>query len=78
VKVRICKVELQAELLRSDNRLESLIILSGIVHTGVEVHGMDLEVSRLVEQPWLQLIYCAYTVPSVCCVVATSDEGKKV
>ena len=27
--------------------------LSGAVHTGVEVHRMDSEMSRLVEQPWL-------------------------
>jgi len=27
--------------------------MSGMVHTGVEVHRMDLEMSRLVEQPWL-------------------------
>ena len=37
------------ELLRSDSRLGSLIILSDIVHTGVEVCRMDLEMSRLVE-----------------------------
>ena len=40
---------LQAELLRSDSRLRSLIILSGAVHTGVEVHRMDSEISGLVE-----------------------------
>ena len=34
------------------------ILLSGIVHTRVEVRGMDLEMSRLVERPWLQLM-CA-------------------
>ena len=31
-------------------------ILSGIVYTGVEVHRMDVEISRLIERPWLQLI----------------------
>ena len=40
---------LQTELLRSDSRLGSLIILSGAVHTGVEVCGIDLEMSGLVE-----------------------------
>ena len=59
-EVQICKIELQAELrqriyqtelFRSDSRLESLIILSGAVHTGVEVHRMDSEMSRLVERP---------------------------
>ena len=40
---------LQTELLRSDSRLGSLIIMSGAVHTGVEVHRMDSEMSRLVE-----------------------------
>ena len=44
------------ELLRSDSRLGSLIILSGAVYTRVEVHGMDSELSKLVEQPWLQLM----------------------
>ena len=37
------------ELLRNDSRLGSLIILSGAVHTGVEVCRMDLEMSGLVE-----------------------------
>jgi len=43
------KVELQTKLLRSDSRLESLIILSGVVHTRVEVHKMDSELCGLVE-----------------------------
>ena len=50
---------MQAELLRSNSRLMSLIILSSMVHTRVEVHRMVLEIDGLVEQPWLQLIYCA-------------------
>ena len=37
------------ELFRSDSRLGSLIILSGMVHTRMEVRRMDLEMSRLVE-----------------------------
>ena len=37
------------ELLRSDSRLGSLIILSGTVYTGVEVHRMDSKMSGLVE-----------------------------
>jgi len=37
------KVELQTELLRSNSRLGSLIILSGTVYTGVEVCRMDLD-----------------------------------
>ena len=49
----------QVELLRSDSRLGSLIILSGTVHTGVEVCRMYLEMSGLVKQPWLQLMCCA-------------------
>ena len=40
---------LAVELLRSDSRLGSLIILSGAVYTGVEVHRMDSEMSGLVE-----------------------------
>ena len=57
---------LQTELLRSDSRLGSLIILSGAVHTRVEVHRMDLEMSRLVEWPWLQLICCTVCLPCGC------------
>jgi len=35
---------------RIKNRIEELAgKLSGVVHTGVEVHGMDSEISRLVE-----------------------------
>ena len=37
------------ELLRSNSRLGSLIILLGIVHTGVKVYRIDLEMSRLVK-----------------------------
>ena len=40
--------------------------LSGAVHTRVEVHRMDLEMSKLVEQPWLQLIYCTVCLPHGC------------
>ena len=57
---------LQTELLRSDSRLGSLIILSGVVHTRVEVCRMDLELSRLVEWPWLQLMYCAVCLLHSC------------
>ena len=48
-----------------DSRIghEELLVVSGAVHTEVEVHGMDSEVSRLVEQPWLQLMYCAVCLP---------------
>ena len=37
--------------------------VSGTVHTGVEVRRMDLEMSRLVERPWLQLMCCAVYLP---------------
>jgi len=33
--------------------------MSGMVYTGMEVHRIDSEMSRLVEQPWLQLMCCA-------------------
>ena len=56
------------KLLRSNNRLGSLIILSGAVHTGVEVCRMDL---------WNNLGFSLCAVPSVCYIVATSDDGKK-
>jgi len=60
---------LQMELLKSNSRLGSLIILSGAVHTRVEVCRMDL---------WNDLGFSLCAAPSVCRVVATSDEGKKV
>ena len=37
--------------------------LSGTVHTGVEVHRINSEVSRLVERPWLQLMCCTVCLP---------------
>ena len=40
--------------------------MSGTVHTRVEVHRMDSEMSRLVEQPWLQLICCTVCLPYGC------------
>jgi len=57
---------LQTELLRSDSRLGSLIILLGAVYTGVEVRRMDLEMSRLVERPWLQLMCYTICLPYSC------------
>ena len=38
-------------------------VMSGTVHTRVEVCKMDSEMSRLVEQPWFQLICCAICLP---------------
>jgi len=35
----------------------------GAVHTGMEVHRIDLELSGLVERPWLQLMCCAICLP---------------
>ena len=60
--------DLADRLLRSNSRLESLIILLGIVHTRVEVHRMDL---------WNNLGFSLYAAPSICCVVTTSDDRKK-
>jgi len=40
--------------------------LSGMVHTGVEVCRMDLEMSGLVKRPWLQLMCCAICLPRGC------------
>ena len=40
--------------------------MSGMVHTRMEVHRMDLEMSGLVEQSWLQLIYCTICLPHGC------------
>ena len=36
-----------------------VVVLSGVVHTGVEVRRMYSEMSGLVERPWLQLMCCA-------------------
>ena len=58
----------QAGLLRSDSRLGSLIILSDMIHTGMEVHRMDL---------WNDLSFSLCAALSVCHMVATSDDGKK-
>ena len=38
-------------------------MLSGTVHTGVEVRRIDSEMSRLVKRPWLQLMCCAVCLP---------------
>jgi len=43
--------------------------LSGAVHTGVKVHGMDLEMS--------DLGFSLYAALFVCHIVTTSDVGKK-
>ena len=43
-------------------------ILSGAVHTKVEVRRMDL---------WNDLGFSLCTALSVCCIVATSDDGEK-
>ena len=61
------------KLLKSNSRLGSLIILLGVVHTKVEVHRMDSEISGLVEH----LSFSLCTIPSVCYVAATSNDGKK-
>jgi len=45
------------------------VTMSDAVHTGVEVYRMDL---------WNNLGFSLYIAPSVCCMVTTSDEGKKV
>jgi len=42
------------------NIIEDLL---GVVHTGVEVCRMDLEISGLAEQPWLQLMCCTICLP---------------
>ena len=45
------------------NGFDNDFILSGTVHTRVEVCRMDPEMSRLVEWPWLQLICCTICLP---------------
>ena len=42
--------------------------MSGVVHTGVEVCKIDL---------WNDLGFSLCAVPSVCCMVTTSDDGEK-
>ena len=41
----------------------NVAMLSGMVHTGVEVHRMDSKMSGLVERPWLQLMCCTVCLP---------------
>ena len=41
-------------------------VVSGMVHTGVEVHRMDSEMSGLMERPWLQLMCCTICLPHGC------------
>jgi len=55
-----CRLIHQKDQTQSNN-YSSLIrrYMSGTVHTGVEVHRMDSEMSGLVKRPWLQLMYCA-------------------
>jgi len=48
--------------------MKQTLILLGTVHTGVEVHRMDL---------WNNLGFSLYAALSVCYVVATSDNKKK-
>jgi len=41
-------------------------LLSGTVHTRVEVYRIDSEMSKLVEWPWLQLMCCTICLPHGC------------
>ena len=58
------------ELLRSDSRLGSLIILSGMVHTGGESLQKYINLQN-------DLGFSLYTALFDCCIVPTSDKGKK-
>ena len=52
---------------RIKNRMEELAgKLSDAVYTGVKVCGMDSEMSRLVERPWLQLMCCTICLTHGC------------
>jgi len=46
--------------------IQGLDAMSGMVHTGVVVHRIDLEMSGLVEWPWLQLMCCTVCLPHGC------------
>ena len=48
--------------------MKQTLILLGAVHTGVEVHRMDL---------WNDLGFSLCAALSVCHIVTTSDDGKK-
>jgi len=68
------KVILQTELLRSDSRLGSLIILSGAVHTnGESLQKWTWKCAEL----WNNLGFSLCAVPSVCCMAAISENRKK-
>ena len=50
--------QIEEGLVLKKGRVYVLKVLD-MVHTRVEVHRIDLEISRLVEQSWLQLMCCA-------------------
>ena len=65
---------LQIELLKSNSRLGSLIILSGTVYTGWKSAEWTWRWADL----WNDFGFSLCTVLSVCRVVTASDEGEKV
>ena len=60
------------ELLRSNSRLGSLIILLDMVHTRMKVYKMNLEMCGL----WNDLDFSLCTVLFVCHIVAISDGSE--
>ena len=47
-------------------RVDHSSYVLGTVHTRMKVRRIDLEMSGLVEQPWLQLMCCAVCLPYGC------------
>ena len=63
----------QMELLRSDSRLRSLIILLGTIYTG----GKSLQNCLRDTNLQNDLGFNLYAVPSICCMVAILEERRK-
>ena len=69
VTVTVTSYEITEKDIKGSRRITLYNVLSGMGHTGVEVHRIDL---------WNNLGFSLCAVPSVCHVAATSDKGEKV
>ena len=70
--------QIEEGLVLKKRRVYVLKVLD-MVHTRVEVHRIDLEISKLVEQSWLQLMCCAICLLCGCnfrCWEEVQEESK--
>jgi len=65
--IKVCRILVEFLLLGEPKyiiyRVIEYDILSGMIHTRVEVHRIDSEMSKLVEWSWLQLMCCTIYLP---------------